>query len=246
MAGQLSCSSSRATRSTMASMRAGQGVGPALVAGGAVGAGQLVEPLVERSGVAHVAAHGAVGPAPIALVVAVEAQVQLDQAVTRRRCPRSGSAGPASAPGSCGPRPPRGGGTTPCPPARTSGSSACRRRGRGRPAARSARAGSARPRRWCGPARPCGGGSGPARGARPGSSGRNSSARPVSTRNHRPGAGALDDQQLVELHRGSARRTTISSRSCSARTAATTAVVGGRGRSRRGSGRPAACAAGRR
>ena len=62
-----------------------------------------------------------------------------------------------------------------------------------------ARAGSWPPPRWCGPARPCGGGSGPARARMAGSSGRNSSARPVSTRNHRPGRRVVDDEQLVEL-----------------------------------------------
>ena len=52
-------------------------VGLALVAGGAVGAGEHVQPVELVAGVADVAAYGGVGPLP--RPVAVEAQVQLDQ-----------------------------------------------------------------------------------------------------------------------------------------------------------------------
>ena len=41
---------------------AGRAPAPCRVAGGAVAAGQLVQPVEERPGVAHVAAHGAIGP----------------------------------------------------------------------------------------------------------------------------------------------------------------------------------------
>ena len=57
--------------------------GLALVAGRAVGAGELVQPRAAVAGVADVAAHGGVGP--LAVAVAVEAQVQLDQLATPRR-----------------------------------------------------------------------------------------------------------------------------------------------------------------
>ena len=58
-----------------------QPVGLGLVPGRAVGAGQDVQPLQLVTGVADVAADGGVGP-PLApdVAVAVEAQVQLDQA----------------------------------------------------------------------------------------------------------------------------------------------------------------------
>ena len=46
------------------------------VPGGAVAPGQLVEPVEQRTGVAHVAAHGPVGPPQ---PVGVEAQVEVDQ-----------------------------------------------------------------------------------------------------------------------------------------------------------------------
>ena len=48
-----------------------------LVARGAVGARELVEPVEQRARVAHVASHGGVGPPPVA--VPVEPQMQLDQ-----------------------------------------------------------------------------------------------------------------------------------------------------------------------
>ena len=56
---------------------AAQPLGLAAVAGGAVGAGQHVQPLELVAGVADVAAYGGVGP--LARAVAVEPQVQLDQ-----------------------------------------------------------------------------------------------------------------------------------------------------------------------
>ena len=68
---------SRAIRTSSSSYVRGQPLGLALVAGGAVRAGQLVQPRQQRSGVGDVAAHGRVGP--LAVAVAVEAQVQLDQ-----------------------------------------------------------------------------------------------------------------------------------------------------------------------
>ncbi len=53
-----------------------EGPGPGRVARGAVRAGELVQPVEQGPGVAHVAAHGPVGPAQ---PVGVEAQVQLDE-----------------------------------------------------------------------------------------------------------------------------------------------------------------------
>ena len=55
--------------------------GPALVAGGHVGAGELVQLVEQRAGVAHVAAHGGIAP-PV--TVPVEAQVHLHELVDRR------------------------------------------------------------------------------------------------------------------------------------------------------------------
>ena len=55
------------------------------------------------------------------------------------------------------------------------------------------------------PARPCGGGSGPARGPGPGSSGRNSSARPVRTTNHSAVGRAPAAPRSCRARRGSAR-----------------------------------------
>ena len=89
-------------------VRAPQPLGLALVAGGAVGAGQDVQPLELVAGVADVAAYGGVGP--LAVAVAVEAQVQLDQLRRPRRSRRWRSAAPASACGSASRRPRRGGG----------------------------------------------------------------------------------------------------------------------------------------
>ena len=111
----------------------GQLGGLALVAGGAVAAGQLVE--LRRAAGRRRGRSGARRCRSSAVVaVAVEAQVQLDQPARRRRSRRSGSAGPACAPRPCGRRPPRGGGTT-RRPGRRSGSWACRCRGGGRPGA---------------------------------------------------------------------------------------------------------------
>src|SRR5690606_20892034 len=58
-----------------------QALGLAHVTGGAVRPGELVQPAEQRAGVVDVAAHRRVGPHPGA--VAVEAQVQLDQAGDR-------------------------------------------------------------------------------------------------------------------------------------------------------------------
>ena len=57
-------------------MRFAEGPGPRRVARGAVRAGELVQPVEQRAGVAHVAAHGPVGPPQS---VGVEAEVQLHQ-----------------------------------------------------------------------------------------------------------------------------------------------------------------------
>ena len=77
IASSSSCSWSSAIRCLQPVVRPGQRRRLALVAGRAVRAGQLVQPLQQRAGVPHVAAHGRVGP--LAAAVAVEAQVQLDQ-----------------------------------------------------------------------------------------------------------------------------------------------------------------------
>src|SRR5690606_35081934 len=55
-----------------------QALGLAPVARGAVGAREAVQALEERAGVGHVPAHGRVGPRAVA--VAVEPQVELDEA----------------------------------------------------------------------------------------------------------------------------------------------------------------------
>ncbi len=177
----------------------GQHLGLALVAGRAVTAGQLDESVQLVAGVPHEAAHGGVGPAG-AGAVAVEAQVQAHQPgddldvlvrVAQRRHPVLGHPGPDHlvvvehhAVG-----------------ARRSGSWACRRRGTARPGAPAGPARCWPPPRSCGPARPCGGGWGPAPGASASSSGRNSSARPVSTRNHRPSDGSSTTMSLSSSSR---------------------------------------------
>ena len=74
-----------AMRSSRSSCSARERAALTLVARGAVGARELVQPVEQRAGVAHVAAHRRVGPA---LAVAVEPQVQLDElahVVDRRR-----------------------------------------------------------------------------------------------------------------------------------------------------------------
>ena len=73
----------------------GEAVGLAAVAGGDIGAGEDVQPLEQVAGVAHVAAHGRVGPR--ALGVAEEAQVQLDEPRHRRDRSRCRSAARAAA-----------------------------------------------------------------------------------------------------------------------------------------------------
>ena len=95
-----------------------------LVAGGAVGTGEDVQPLQLVTGIADVAAHGRIRP--LALAVAVEPQVQLDQRSRPPSPPRWRSAAPAAACGPASPRPRRGGGRRPCRRARTCGSAACR------------------------------------------------------------------------------------------------------------------------
>ena len=142
----------------------GQHARLALVAGRAVAAGQLVEVLEQRPGVAGVAAHG--GVAPHVGPVAVEAQVEehqpahvVDHVLGEPQRPHAVGGHPrphhlvvveAHALRSDRAR-----------------SWACRRRGAARRAARSAGARSWPRRRSCAPARPCAGGSGPARGASP-------------------------------------------------------------------------------
>ena len=79
------------------------------VAGGAVRAGQLVQPGQQRTGVGDVAAHRRVGP--LAPAVPVEAQVQRDQLGDVGDDVLRDSAAPSSAAGSAGRRPPRGGGS---------------------------------------------------------------------------------------------------------------------------------------
>ena len=166
-----------------------------LVAGGAVAALEVVELVEQVAGVAHVPAHRLVGPAHR---VGVDAQVEVHELRRRRRRRRSGTSARAAAPRSCARRRPRGGGSSRRRP-RTSASSACRRRGTAR---RAARISSGRVLRttaivcastslwvWIG--------SCSSRIAL--SSGRNSSERPVSARNHRPGARVVDQQQLRQL-----------------------------------------------
>ena len=172
MASSSSCSRSSAMRASSSSMRRSEGPGLGRVAGGAVAPGQLVEPVEQRAGVADVAAHGTVGPPQ---PVGVEAQVEVDQLGHHLDLVAWDSAAPASARGSCGPRPPRGGGRSPRR-RRRPGSWACPRRGRGRPGAAAGRGWSCPPPPRCGPARPCAGGSGPARG--PGRAARGGTRRP--------------------------------------------------------------------
>ena len=186
MAASSSCGGSSAMRASSSSMRWARARALAalrVVQSQRVSSLSCVE---QRAGVADVAADGAVGPAHL---VGVEAQVELDQAAHRLDVLGRSSAGPASGRGSSGRRPPRGGGTDTAPRARTSGSWACRRRGTGRPGA-GCRSGEvfsttamvwARTSlwRWIGSCSR----------ARAGSSGRNSSARPVRTRNHSPSPG---------------------------------------------------------
>ena len=88
---------------------AGQRGRLALVAGGAVAAGELDQLGQQVAGVAHEAAHGGVGPAHL---VGVEPQVQVHERGSRPRRRRWSTAAPSSARGSCGRPPPRGGGTT--------------------------------------------------------------------------------------------------------------------------------------
>ena len=168
------------------SMRRARAAGLVRVARRAVAAGQLVETVEVRAGVAHVAAHRAVGPAH---PVGVEAQVQLDEARHGRRRRRSGSAAPPCASGSCA-RPttswwwkltPRG------PKARvlglpTSWNSAARRSRRSGEVLSTTAivCASTSLCRWIGSCS----------SSRPGSSGRKSSARPVRTTNHRPADGS--------------------------------------------------------
>ena len=164
----------------------GQQARLALVARRAVAAGQLVELVEQGARVAGVAAHG--GVAPHVVAVAVEAEVQEHQPPDVVDT-RSGSAARAGGRRPCGPRRPRGGGSS-RPWGRSTGSSACRRRAAAPPAARTRRGevlattaivwASTSLCRWIG--------SCSRRIAR--SSGRNSSDRPVSARNHRPALGS--------------------------------------------------------
>ena len=207
-----SCSSSALDPGLEVVVGGGQPAGLAHVAGRAVGAGEAVQPRQERAGIRDVAAHGRVGP--LALAVAVEAQVQLDQ--PRDRLDRLlVEAQRLEPPGRrAWRRPPRGGGRTPRRRPRSGASPACRCRaaarpgaapGRGRaptPAARRAgprgrwpaRAPSASARR-----RPCGGGARRPRAAAPAARAARGSASPLAHEQLQPGPGVRRQQQLDEL-----------------------------------------------
>ena len=215
MASSSSCSRSSAIRALELVHAPLQRACPVLVAGGAVAPLQVVELVEQVTGVAHVAAHRLVGPPHR---VGVDAQVEVHELRRRRRRRRSGTSARAAAPRSCAHRPPRGGGSS-RRRRRTTASWACRRRGTARPGARiSSRPGVAHDRDrvrehvlvrvdrvLLEPHRL--------------SSGRNSSERPVSARNHSPALGsstsssfdsssrmrsALDDLEPVSQlhHRG--------------------------------------------
>ena len=186
----------------------GQRGGLALVAGGAVAAGQLDQLVELVAGVADEPAHRGVGPAHR---VGVEPQVQVHQLAHGLDVVVRSSAGPASGRGPCGRRPPRGGGTTRRrrPMDRvlglpTSWSRAARRTMRsGRVLATTAMVWASTSLWWW---------IGSCSRRMAGSSGRNSSARPVSTRNHRPADGS---STTISLSSSSRIRSadTISSRS---------------------------------
>ena len=196
-------------RASSSSMRRARARALAGVAGGAVAPGQLVELVEQGAGVADVAAHGAVGPAQ---PVGVEPQVQLDQLgdhldvvvrVAQGLHPVAGHAGPDHL-------------------VVVERHAAVGRRTRvlglptswNRAASRSSRSGpvlsttamvwaSTSLWRWIGSCSR----------ARPGSSGRNSSASPVSTRNHSAADGTGDHQSLSSSSRIRSADT-IASRSC--------------------------------
>ena len=241
IASSSSCSRSSAMRRSRSSMRRCERARPVLVARGAVAALQVVELVEQGAGVAHVAAHRLVGPAHR---VGVDAQVQVHELhdvvdhvvrVLQRAQPLLGHARR---------RPPRGGGSS-RRRRRTSGSWACRRRGTARPGARAARGACSRTTaivcastslwRWIGSC---------SRRMRL-SSGRNSSASPVSARNQRPAAGVVDEQELGELV-ADALRARRSRGGGAARRPRRRARARARGRTARRSAPRAACAAGRR
>ena len=200
----------------------------ALVACRAVAARQHVELVEQVAGVAHVPPHGRVAPPHL---VGVEAQVQEHQLGHRRDVGRRVPQGLHARCASCGPRRRRGGGTScPCragsPRVRglpMSWNSAARRvtRKSKSPSARSTFSTTAMVWlstslwRWIG--------SCSRRSA--GSSGRKCSASPVSTRNHRPAAGASTTISL-SARRGSARPTRSPAGRRDRRTAATSSGTG--------------------
>ena len=161
-----------------------------------------------------VAAHRRVGP--LAVAVAVEAQVQLDQprdvlddvlGEAQRLQPRAWSASR---------RPPRGGGRRPRRPARTGASSACRCRAAARPAAARGPGPSgpparspARARSACARRRPCAGGARRSPAAARGSSGSTWSARPVSTSSASPARGCGASSSLFSSSRTRSAETIV-------------------------------------
>ena len=131
---RFSSSARRAIRSSSSSWSCSSLRRTGHVAGRAVRAGQLVQPIQQRPGVAHVAADGAVGPA---VAVPVEPEVELDQLadILDHRVGVVQLA--ASAPRPSARRRPRDDGTA-RRPARSTASSACRCRAAA-PARRSTR-----------------------------------------------------------------------------------------------------------
>ena len=178
-------------------------------------AGQPVQPGQQRPGVGDVAAHGGVGPLPVA--VAVEAQVQLDEpgdllgrvlveAQRLEPLARELGADELVVVEARRRRRPRSAGSRGLP---MSWSSAARRSTRSGPGHRLGRPVGTDPRgRW--PARgrsasarrrPCGGGARRARGAGPAARAGTTSARPVSTSSVSPSRGRGDSSSLVNSSR---------------------------------------------
>ena len=166
-----------------------------LVAGRAVATGQLVQPTEQRTGVAGVATHGGVGPAHL---VGVEPQMKLYEAcdvvdlvgrVAQLLHALAGHPRPDDVV------------VMEMDPARADRArqAACRCRGRGQRDGESCPGSSSRRRRSCGRGRPCGAGSGPARERAQEARGGTPPARPVLTRNHSPGVGFGQHDQLVQL-----------------------------------------------